>query len=77
MKMKREWWYVIALVIVILVLMIVFRDEIGLAPARESSDNPLMKDIGFVEGNEKYTRTQVRNSQRLIEELKELEARSG
>lgn len=77
MKMKRVWWYVIALVAIILVVMIVFKDDVGLGPAKESNDNSLMKDLGFVEGNEKYTRTQVKKSQRLVEELQELGARNG
>ena len=50
--MDKGWWYVIALVVVILALTFVFKDEVGLSPRggdiveEESSDVNLFGD-GF------------------------------
>ena len=39
MVMKKEWYYVIALVAIIILIMIVFRDEIMLAPKNSKSNS--------------------------------------
>ncbi len=77
MKMRKEWWYVIALVVVIVILMIIFRDKLSLAPAKDYGDASVLKDIGLIKGSEKYSRTQVKNSQSLVNELKKLGAKNG
>ena len=74
MKMRREWWYVVVLVVLILIVIIFFRDEVGFAPAKGSADNSVMKDVGFVQGGEKFSKTQIANSQELVDELKKLGA---
>ena len=47
MKFRKEWWYVIALAVFILVLMIVFRDEINFSPGK--------KDISENAGNTEFS----------------------
>ncbi|MEK6847389.1 MAG: hypothetical protein AABY16_04455 [Nanoarchaeota archaeon] len=37
--MRKEWWYVIALVAVILLIMVVFKENVGLGPKINSKVN--------------------------------------
>ncbi|MEK6846612.1 MAG: hypothetical protein AABY16_00425 [Nanoarchaeota archaeon] len=41
--MRKEWWYVIALVAIVLVVMIVFKEDIVLSPEK-NNENYLMSD---------------------------------
>ena len=45
MKIQRAWWYVIALVAIILVVMVVFKDSISLAPAQAKSSSSINLDL--------------------------------
>lgn len=45
--MKKEWWYVFALVIVILVIMVVFGEEAGFAPREAGEKVIILQSIGF------------------------------
>ena len=44
MVMKKEWWYVIALVAIILVVMVVFKGSVGLAPGKVDAQDSLGSD---------------------------------
>ena len=72
MRVRKEWWYVIVLAVLILFLMIAFRDDIGLAPAIEKSEqNSFAKQIGL-DADVAPTRQQERNARQLLENLKGL-----
>ena len=77
MRVRKEWWYVIVLAVLILFLMIAFRDDIGLAPAIEKSEqNSFAKQIGL-DADVAPTRQQERNVQKLFNIFRGLEARDG
>ena len=71
MRVRKEWWYVLAIAVLI-VFIIFFRDNIGFAPANEKSVyNDFAKQIGF-DADVAPTRQQERNARQLLENLKGL-----
>ncbi len=39
MKVRKEVWYVIAIVVIIVLIMVVFRDEIGFSPRQKTASS--------------------------------------
>jgi hypothetical protein len=75
---RREWWYVLALCIFILLLVIVFREEVGLSPDYSDDsrsgkylDEAVLEEMGFFISEDDRGDEFVRNLEKLFE------ARSG
>ena len=45
-RLDKTWLYVIALAVIILVLMIVFREEVGLSPEKDDDKNLDNSELG-------------------------------
>ena len=50
MKVRKEVWYVLAIAVIIVLIMIVFRDEIGFSP-RAKTNSPQNDFYSSIYGN--------------------------
>ena len=72
--MRKEWWYVIVLTVLVLLVMIVFRNEINFSPDKSSGleDSGAGEDSGFDAFISQFSGEEDAQAAKITEQLKEI-----